>query len=258
MKLAFWKGKRSRRTAPGPADAGAEPVFDSADTDADAGEAAALQLRVRTRRRLIGAGALLLAVVVLVPMLLDPTPRAVPDNIPIELPSDKTPFAPKLAPLAPEAAVPAEGAGAASIVPAAPGSAADAAAVAPEAPATTPPAEAAPAPKADGAHSAQAKKRGAAAGDPGKSDAKQGAHKSAAPVQGKIFVQAAALANESAAQELASRLTKSGLTPFVERADTSEGVRFRVRLGPFSTRGDAERSRSRLRALGVNSNIVGA
>ncbi|HXY22419.1 MAG TPA: SPOR domain-containing protein [Burkholderiaceae bacterium] len=73
-----------------------------------------------------------------------------------------------------------------------------------------------------------------------------------------MFVQAAAMTNESAAQELANRLTKSGLSPFVQRTETSDGVRFRVRLGPFASRGDAERSRARLRAMGVHSNIVGA
>jgi len=79
-----------------------------------------------------------------------------------------------------------------------------------------------------------------------------------APAQGRIFLQAAALADEDAAQELASRLALSGLAPSVERTDTNNGVRFRVRLGPFASRWEAELSRARLRALGVNSNIVGA
>jgi DedD protein len=61
-------------------------------------------LRTRARRRLIGAAALLLAVAVVLPMVLDKEPRPVPDAIPIDIPSDKTPFLPRLAlPPPPEA-----------------------------------------------------------------------------------------------------------------------------------------------------------
>ena len=253
MKLAFWKSKRSRRRSAGAADADVEPGFESAAGDADASEAAALQLRVRTRRRLVGACALLLAVVVLVPMLLDPTPRAVPDNIPIDLPSDRTPFAAKVTPpAAPETAAPA---GAAPL-PAAPGSAADAAA---EVPAAAPPPAAPAGESKAGAKpdTGQARKH---AGDSAGADARHAVHKAeaAASVPARIYVQAAALASETAAQELASRIGKSGLASFVERADTGEGVRYRVRLGPFASRAEAERSRARLHALGVSANIVGA
>ncbi len=228
MKLAFWKRKRPRRKSPDVPDAGPEPAFDPAG-DPDADEAAALLVRVRTRRRLIGACALLLAAIILVPMILDPAPRAVPDSIPIDLPSDKTPFAPHLAPpaaaVAPSAApAPAD----AAAVPAAPGSAADAAAEAPAA------ALAAPASAEPPAHP---KKHAAA---------------------GRIFVQAGAMARQSTAQDLANRLSKAGLAPFVERSETGEGVRYRVRLGPFATRAEADRARARLRALGVDANIVGA
>jgi len=248
MKLAFWRRKRSRRSAPEPADAGAEPAFDASTEEADAANATAL-VRVRTRRRLIGAFALLLAVVVLVPMLLDSTPHAVSDNIPIELPSEKTPFVPRIPVTPPEKAGAAQGT---AVVPAAPGSAADTAAEAP-------PPEGAPAGKSAEVPSAPGKKRASPTGESAKSDAKHAAHKTdgSAPASTRIFVQAAAMASEGAAQELVNRLAKSGLTPFVERTETNGGVRFRVRLGPFASRGDAERSRARLRALGVNSNIVG-
>ena len=237
MKWAFWKRKQSTRKAPSAAAtaAGPEPDFDSGISDGEADEAAALALRARTRRRLIGACALLLSAVVLVPMVLDPTPHAVPDTIPIDLPSDKTPFAPHLAAPAPAADAAADNAAA---IPAAPGAAADTAADA-----------AAPAHPGDAAPDHGAKGKMHAAADSGKGDARHGP---------KLFVQAAAMSRESAARDLASRIAKSGLAPFVERTDTSEGVRFRVRLGPYASRADAERSRARLRALGVDANIVGA
>jgi|GEM_PF-1673499 len=254
MKLAFWKRKRSRRSSPESADPAAVPADDGAG-DADDVPSAARTLRVRTRRRLIGAGALLLGVVILVPMLLDPSPRAVPDTIPIDLPSDKTPFTPHLPAAQSE---PAPGTDAAAGTPAAPGSAADAAAVAGDAPpaaVATPPAKTSAPPPTPAE-----RKPGPSGADAAKGDAGHAARKteSSTAATGKIYVQAAAMSKESAAKELASRLVKSGLAPFVERTDTSEGVRYRVRLGPFATRGDAERYRARLRSLGVHSNIVGA
>jgi len=235
MKLAFWKGGRSRPRPPAGGRASAlDPPFDSALGDPESDAVEALRLRVRTRRRLIGAFALLLLVVIVVPTLLDPAPRPLPDNIPIDLPSDRTAFAPKPAAPAPEA--PAEGAPA---VPAAPGSAADAAAVAAD-------------PAAANADAAPARDESAAPGKkaavpPGKADGKHA---------GKIFLQAAALASESSAQELVGRLAKSGLNSFVQRTGNGDAARYRVRLGPFATHDEAEHARARLKSLGVAANIV--
>jgi DedD protein len=236
MKWAFWKRKRSPRKSASAAAAGPEPDFDSglSGDDADADEAAARALRVRSRRRLIGACALLLTAVVLVPMVLDPTPHAVPDTIPIDLPSDRTPFAPHLA--APAATPTADTPADAAAAPAAPGAAADAAADA--APGAS------PGPPGDANAAAKGKKHAAADG------AKSEAHH-------RLFVQAAAMARESAARELAGRIAKSGLTPFVERTENGDVVRYRVRLGPYASRTEAEHARARLKALGVDANIVG-
>ncbi len=242
MKLAFWRGRKPRPAAP---EEGAQPVFDS-PADEPESDVAAEQLRKRTRRRLIGAFALLLAAVVLVPMLLDPAPRALPESIPIELPSDRTPFTPKIAPPASEAPAASE-----SAIPAAPGSAADSASetIHPAAPAVAKPA----APAAAKPAAPAGKETGKGAGE---APSKPAPAKSAMAPAAKIFVQAAAMAKESKARELAERLARSGMASFVERTETSDGVRFRVRLGPFATRGEAERSRARLRELGVKSNIV--
>jgi len=245
MKLAFWKRKRNRRTAPVAPGAALEPDFDAPAADADDERTAALAVRVRTRRRLIGACALLLAAVILVPMVLDPTPRVVPDTIPIDLPSDRTPFTPH--PPAPSIEAPAPATDAAA-PPAAPGSAADAAAVAGDATAAAPAAD---------PHTARQKPAAEAPASDAHKD-KAGHKPEGAALGGKIYVQAGAMAHQSAAQELSSRLNKSGLASYVERSQTGEGVRYRVRLGPFASRSEAERSRARLRALGVEANIVGA
>ena len=90
MSLAFWRRKHAA------VDAAPRSSRSTADDDAGRADPTAA-LRGRARRRLIGAAALLLLVVIVVPMVLDPEPRPVPDNIPIDIPSEKTKFSPRLA-----------------------------------------------------------------------------------------------------------------------------------------------------------------
>jgi DedD protein len=183
---------------------------------------AAQVLRARARRRLIGAAALLLAAVIVVPMILDPAPKPLPSNIPIDLPSEKSPFKPRLAlPTAPE-----------------PGNA-----------------PMVPPPDAEG----EAKAAKAPAGNEAKAVAKP-AEKAepvkAAATNGRIYLQVAALGSESGARELVQRLKKAGHAAIVEKVETKEGTRYRVRVGPFSSREDAEQARTKLRAAGFQANAV--
>jgi hypothetical protein len=94
MRWAFWRRRKARATDPGRTDArpGEEPAGDEGGLRI--GQAA--RLRVRMRRRLIGAAALLLGTAVVVPMMLDRAPPPLPDNIPIDIPSERTPFVPRL------------------------------------------------------------------------------------------------------------------------------------------------------------------
>ncbi|GAB4465552.1 MAG: SPOR domain-containing protein [Burkholderiaceae bacterium] len=217
-------------------------------------------LRIRARRRLIGAAALLLAVAVVLPMVLDKEPRPVPDSIPIDIPSDRTPFSPRLAlPPPPEA-------GTAPVAPL------------PEA-APAQPGKDAPAPSGDRAESSAKPAEKADATAPAKPSAPPvvkatehpdeerrardilegratAATAGASANGGRYLLQAAALGSEGAARELAERLKKAGFAPFTERADTRDGVRYRVRLGPYATRDEAERARARLRALGIHASVI--
>src|SRR5512135_600231 len=93
MGLAFWRSKKRA------ADAGERPASRPPlpqDDDVDPRLDPAAGLRARARHRLIGAAALLLAVAIVVPMLLDPEPRPVSENIPIDIPSERAPFTPRL------------------------------------------------------------------------------------------------------------------------------------------------------------------
>ncbi len=189
----------------------------------------AQQLRARARRRLIGAAALLLAAVIVVPMLLDPAPKPLPGNIPIELPSEKSPFKPRIAvPPVPEP-------GNAPMIPP------------PDAEADAKSAKPAPAPEVK---SAATDTKAGAAKAPEKSEPAKTAQAT------RIYLQIAALGSEAAARDLVARLKKAGHAAIVEKVDTKEGARWRVRVGPYASREDAEQARTKLRAAGFQANAV--
>jgi len=200
------------------------------ETALRAGKAA--RIRVRMRRRLIGAAALLLGTAVVVPMMLDPAPRPLPDNIPVDIPSERTPFAPRLS-LPPSAS---------SAPSSAPGATVG---------------EPAAAPGATEGKPAEPNNQSSAAADGAKADVGQPPTAPAAGAgEGRWFVQAAALSSESAARQLSERLTKAGLAPFVERTDAAGSTLYRVRLGPYASRDAAVKVRRHLHAMGVGSNVV--
>jgi len=248
MSLAFWRRKHAA------VDAAPRSSRSTADDDAGRADPTAA-LRTRARRRLIGAAALLLLAVVVVPMLLDPEPRPVPDNIPIDIPSEKTKFSPRLAlppvpatdnvPVTPPPDAPPPAAKSAS------GTVAAAKGAATEKTQSAEPAKK-DAPRSEVAKTDEERARAALEG-------KSSVEKLPTTVKGgKFAVQAAATANEASARELAERLKKAGLAPYTERIDTAEGPRFRVRVGPYGSREDADRARARLKGMGIDGNVVSA
>lgn len=266
MNWAFWRREgqaKTARAAPEPDD-GARPD-------------PAAELRIRARRRLIGAAVLLLAAVVLVPMVLDPAPRPVPDNLPIEIPSEKTPFSPRLAlPPVPEpAAVPMPPPDAATVpAESKPDAGTEPKGAVPAGPGRS---DGRPQPRAEGKAEARGEgKSGAtlesksdpgAIASPGEKTASRAAESQRArdALEGKAgpdkkaaryALQAAAMGSERSAQELADRLKKAGFAPYTEQVQTAEGARWRVRVGPFASREEAETARARLRALEVNATLV--
>jgi len=218
-------------------------------------------LRVRARRRLIGAAALLLAAVIIVPLLLDPAPRPTADNIPIDIPSEKAPFTPRLSlppvpdpgqvPVAPPPDLPPTDAEKPKVEPGTNKSepSKSEATKSEPAKAARPSGDSKPAPK-----EAPAPKPSETKAKP-VSDAKA-AETAAKSKSSRILLQAAALSTDTAAQDLSERLRKAGFAPFTEKVDTADGVRFRVRVGPYTTRDEAQRAQARLRALGVSATLV--
>lgn len=184
---------------------------------------AAHELRLRTRRRLIGAAALLLGAVIVVPTLLDQAPRSRPDAVRITMPAK----AEQIQPIAPAAAV-------SQPEPAVVAAVSDDPKVAEPAAPTTKGNAVEPVPVAPAASTATA-----AANE-------------------KYALQVAALSTTSAANQLVARLKKAGFDAYVEQVRTSEGPRHRVRLGPFSGRDDAQRVGEKLRKAGFAAALVAA
>jgi DedD protein len=210
MSWAFWRDTKTQVAARSRADESQEAARNGQATE----------LHIRTRRRLIGAAALLLAAVIVLPMVLDPTPRPVSDSVAIDIPSDKTPFAPRLSmPAAPVMEEPARKA-------------------------------AASAPR-----QAAAEEPGKAASALTQATASPGAAPGAA-ASGQFVLQAAALASEAAARDLVAKLKKAGFSPYTEKIGTPSGERIRVRVGPFATRDDAEQARVKLKTLGISADVV--
>lgn len=205
-----------------------------------AGNSETLELRRRARRRLIGAIAVVLALVLIPPWVMDLEPKPVVSNLTVEIPKQQ-PGAPKLpaapAPAkAPEAAVPADG------VPRPPD-------VRPESGLTGErPNAAAPASKA--APVARAAPRDAA---PKEADTKR----AEAILNAEAFVvPLGAFANRDNVKQLEARLSKAGVKYFTETVTTSGGEQTRVRAGPFPTKDAAEGARERLKTLGLSPGAV--
>jgi DedD protein len=88
-------------------------------------------------------------------------------------------------------------------------------------------------------------------------DGKAGATATAAPAaEGRFIVQFGSFAEESKAREVRQKVEKAGLKTYAQVAETSEGKRHRVRVGPFPTRAEAEKAAAKIKALSLPANIL--
>jgi len=72
----------------------------------------------------------------------------------------------------------------------------------------------------------------------------------------RIVVQVGAFADAARAQEVRLTLERAGLKTYTHVAETSEGKRIRVRLGPFASRAEADKAAVRVKALGLPAAIL--
>jgi DedD protein len=220
-------------------------------------------MRRRAKHRLIGAAVLVLMGVIGFPVLFDTQPRPIAVDIPIEIP-DRNKVKPLSAPVTAAANGPSAG-GSVTAPPAAPKPEEKTAV----APATTAPAaikteakpqaepEPRPASKPEQKPVARAEpepKDSAFAADGAKAKALlegKPAETAAAPAvaEGRFVVQVGAFADPGKARETRLKVEKAGMKTYTHVAETKDGTRIRVRVGPFPTRADADKAADRIKAL---------
>ena len=214
-----------------------------------------LQLKKRARRRLVGAAALALFAVIVLPMVMDREPRPLTQDIQVRIPSqDSTGLAAKVMPgkavatpmPAPEPKPAAEPVveqkteGKAKTEPAA---AQPAAVVAAGKPAG-PPAE----------RPATSAKNAVTAEQPAAKMIEDA--KPAGDASGQWVVQLGAYKEAGNVKLLLAKLKGVGVPTYTEKFDSPQGPRTRVRAGPFATQDAAEKARSRIKIIGVDGPVA--
>jgi DedD protein len=177
-------------------------------------------LKRRGRRRLVGAIALVLAAVIVLPWIFDPSPRQAPP-VSVRIPNeDDSPFLSKVAPKPPP--LPAE--------------------QAPKPEAAAPAQEARPAAKP-------------VPPKPAPPPENERARAEAALANAQFFVPVGAYAD---AANVTAKLKAAKLPYFTEPVATAKGPVTRVRAGPYASRSAAEKAHQQLRALGFTPGNIGS
>lgn len=211
-------------------------------------------LQKRGRRRLVGAIALVLLAVIVLPMVFDPEPKSNTPPVSIRIPSEEgTAFTPKAAPRAapqPDArkqdkTTPPPPYAKVEI----PAPAATPAPVAERpAPPEKPPAKVEEKPVAKPPEAKPAEKPAT----PPRTVERKAAPAPAGTAGEKLVVQVGAFASPEKVKEIVDKLKDAKLPHFTESIATAKGQVTRVRLGPFASKEAAEKARDRARALDLN------
>jgi DedD protein len=172
-------------------------------------------LKRRARRRLVGAIALVVLAVVVLPIILDQKPRSGPQELTVQIPSqDGGPFKTRVLPPLKEA---------------------------PAAASKSEPAP--PAAEPAGEKALPAKKESAKAPEKARAKAK---------AADAFVFQLGVFANVENAKQVRDKATAAGVKSYAEQVKGQQGEQTRVRAGPFPSRGAAEKARDKLRSLGMD------
>lgn len=222
-----------------------------------------LQLKKRARRRLVGATALALLAVIVLPMVMDHEPRPPVQDIQIRIPNQDaggiaarllpgktvvTPLPAAMIKPSPAVTVKTESKAEPAPVVSAPTTTVPKAvppvssAVPPGVPATArPPASAEKKIAADTTKSAPS-----SASDP----------KPVKEPSAQWVVQLGAYKDAGNAKHLLAKLKEIHVPAYTEKLDTPQGPRVRVRAGPFASREAAEKIHAKLKIIGVDGPVV--
>jgi DedD protein len=198
-------------------------------------------LRQRARHRLIGATVLVLVAVIGFPLVFDTKPREVASDIRIEMP-DRDTVRPSQAPSTPAVAA----------KPPVPDDVKLPASQAPE-----------PAPKeevvVEAPKAVEAKKAEAKAPEAKAPEAKPVADEASKPKSDaapRFVVQVGAFTDEAKVKEVRAKLEKAGFKTYVHVAQSKDGKRTRVRVGPFDTKAEAEKTVKKIKALNITAAVL--
>jgi DedD protein len=187
-------------------------------------------LKRRGRRRLVGAVALVLLAVIVLPMVFDPEPRRTPPPVSVRIPGeDDSTFTPKLA--TKPAPAPAPKAEEKKDIPARAEDKAPAPAAAANKPETRK-----PQPKVEAKGTEQARAEAALAGS-------------------EYMVPVGAFAN---VEPVIAKLSAAKIPYYTQPVATASGTVTRVRAGPFASQAEAEKAAQALKGLGFKPGSVGA
>jgi DedD protein len=183
----------------------------------------ALMLKRRARRRLVGAIALVLLVVVVLPVILDQEPRPVKHDLTVQIPSqDAGKFGTRVLRSPAPAPAPAQ-----DKEPKAEPNTAEA------------PPKSAPRPAAKPAESGSRK------------DDKEAKRALALLNDAGYIVPIGVFAHADNAKQVQDKAAAAGYSTYAEKVQGKDGEQTRVRAGPFGTRESAERAREKLKTLGI-------
>lgn len=207
-------------------------------------------LKRRGRRRLVGAIALVLLAVIVLPMIFDSEPRQAPPPVSVRIPSeDDTGFTPKVTPKTTAAPETPE---------AKPEPKPEPKVEAKAEPKPEPKAEPKPEPKAEAKPEPKAEPKPAPKPAPkpeAKKEAKAPEAKPAAPAAGQFMIPVGAYVDPSG---VIAQLKEGKVPYFTEPIATAKGTVIRVRAGPFASQAAADKALAQIQGLGLKPGKVTA
>jgi DedD protein len=248
--MAFFKLRLPGRLSSGPT--GADAL---SNTPAESVEV----IRKRARHRLMGSVVLVLGAVVGLPLLFDSQPRPVAIDTPIVIP-DRNQVAPLTAAVAPKTGTvkeptpvqaepaPPETATVAKSAVANPTGLDPNEEVVSKTTKPEPKSEPKPEPKPEPKVEAKPEVKTDA-----KPDGKE-APKSEQPV--RSVVQVGAYAELAKAREVRAKLESAGFKTYTQEVETKDGKRIRVRVGPFPSKEEAEKTAEKIRKLNLQTSVL--
>ena len=256
--MAFFKLRLPGRLSSGPT--GADAL---SNTPAESVEV----IRKRARHRLMGSVVLVLGAVVGLPLLFDSQPRPVAIDTPIVIP-DRNQVAPLTAAVAPKTGSVKEPAPV-QADPAPPETAAVAKSAVSNSAGLDPNEEVVsktgkPEPKVDPKPEAKTEAKPESKPEV-RADTKE-ADKAKALLDGKeapkseqsvrSVVQVGAYAELAKAREVRAKLESAGFKTYTQEIDTKDGKRIRVRVGPFPSKEEAEKTAEKIRKLNLQTSVL--